>query len=63
MNPFFNMYIWISAQLTQHFENYTSVHLKYGILIFLIKNFDNTQLLSDIKVNGIAQAQQTRSET
>ena len=41
-----------------NFENYTSVHLKYDILMFVIKNFHNTQLPNDRMVAGIAQALQ-----
>ena len=38
-----------------NFENYTSVHLKYDILMFIINNFDNTQLLSEIMIGAISE--------
>ena len=41
-----------------NFKNYTSVHLKYDILMFVINSFDNTQLLSEIMLGAIAEAQE-----
>ena len=47
-------YEWLNQ--LPNFENYTSVHLKYDILMFVINNFDNTQLLSKIMIGAIAEA-------
>ena len=41
-----------------NFKNYTSVHLKYDILMFAINNFDNTHLLSEIMLGAIVEAQE-----
>ena len=38
-----------------NFKNYTSVHLKHDILMFVMKNFDNIQLLSEIMMDAIAE--------
>ena len=47
-------YEWLNQ--LPNFEKYISVHLNYDILMFIINNFDNTQLLSEIMIGAIAEA-------